>query len=118
MKFTYETIEYDIGCSQYPVALNTEIIQVKEKSASGIIYREDFSVRTDTVTYTFKDMQTLDYQNLLNFFLDIVNGTMETFMLTDDSGFVMYCNFTSPKLNFTKSSYELWNGTFTVENAS
>ncbi len=118
MILTYDGVDYDIGCAQYPVKLNTEVTQVKEKSASGIIYRSDFAVYTNTVTYSFKNMAASDYQLLVDFFINVVNATMEQFTLTDDIGFIMVCNFAGTKLAFTKDSFELWNGSFVVEKTA
>ncbi len=117
MILSYDNIDYDIGCAQYPAKFAVDIVQVKEKSASGIIYREDFSVATNNITYRFEDMETLNYQMLMNFFLNIVNGMMEQFVLKDDTGYSIACHFADPKLSFTKTSFELWAGTFSVERA-
>ncbi len=115
MILTYGGTDYDIGCSQYPASAKVDVIQVKEKSASGVIYREDFSVRTTELTYKFENMKTIDYRVLIDFFINVVNCTMRTFQLADDAGGVISCNFVTPSLKFTKTNYELWAGSFSVE---
>lgn len=104
--------------SQYPHKEVTELIQGKERSASGITHVESFEVRTGMLTYTFADMSTSDYQLLMGFFINTAEGMLHEFALTDDLGIVRTVRFTSPTLNFSNSSFQLWAGSFTVEQVS
>ena len=101
--------------AQYPQQENTELIQAKERSASGIIQTEDFSVRIGTFTYNFVNMSRSDYTALVEFFLNTVTGILYAFLLTDDLGVQRTVRFTSSQLSFTNTSHDFWNGNFTVE---
>lgn len=116
MKLTYNNVTVDIGYAQYPAKHDTELIQVKERSASGVVYTEDFNVSIGSTTYNFLDMSTEDYVTLMEFFLNEVNGMMEEFRLEDDRGVTSLVKFTTPKLPFTETYLGLWAGYFTVEN--
>jgi hypothetical protein len=118
MILSYNSTTADIGCAQYPNPKDTELIQAKERSASGITYTEDFSVEINTTTYNFIDMELLDYIALMEFFVNTVVGMMNQFTLTDDKGDSYTVRFTQSKLPFSETSFELWAGSFTVETQS
>lgn len=105
----------DIGCAQYSYPVDRELVQAKERSASGITYTEDFSVEIGTRTYNFINMDHEDYVTLMSFFVNTAVGMMYKFYLTDDLGEQFLVRFTQPKLPFRLTSYRLWAGSFTVE---
>ena len=104
--------------AQYPLTSNTKLIQTKDRSASGITHVEDFEVTTNEYKYNFVNMGDIDYSKLLDWFLNITNGMMLEFLLTDDLGTQRLVRFLEPTLNFTKDSFQLWSGSFSVEYLS
>lgn len=101
--------------SQYPYARDTELIQAKELSASGVTHIESFKVQLNTFTFSFNDMSNLDYIALHEFFVNVAQGMLYEFSLTDDLGVTRLVRFTQPKLAFVTASLGLWQGAFVVE---
>jgi len=101
--------------AQYPQAENTELVQAKERSASGVTQAEDFSVKIGTFTYNFVNMSRADYTALIEFFVNTVTGMLHEFLLTDDLSVQRTVRFTTSQLSFSNTSNDLWNGNFTVE---
>ena len=102
--------------AQYPYEPSTELIQAKDKSASGITHVESFEVQTDTDIYSFKDTSDGDYQKIMAWFINTANGMMNEFSLTNDHGVTKTVRFTTARIKFTQNSFGLWNGSFTVES--
>lgn len=117
MILTYDGTSIDIGQAQYPSGAKSELIQVKERSASGVPHTEDYSVELSEMTYNFKDFPTAEYLLLVNFHLNVVVGMTTEFTLVDDKGVSHTVNFTSPIIDFEETSFELWAGSFSVEKA-
>jgi hypothetical protein len=101
--------------AQYPAGYDYSIVQAKDKSASGVTHVESFVVRTNLANYSFVDMSEADYLALLTWFLDIADGMINDFQLTDDLGRTATVRFTEPRLHFEATSYGLWAGSFQVE---
>lgn len=101
--------------AQYPYAPVTKLVQAKEMSASGITHVEDFSVQTDTFKYNFKNASQSDYEKIMEWFVNTVTGMLTPFNLTDDLGATRNVRFTTSTIPFTSNSYNLWDGSFTVE---
>jgi hypothetical protein len=116
MIFTLNTTTVTLDSpAQYPLTNNTELIQAKDKSASGITHVESFEVRSNLLSYTFNDVSDADYIKIIEWFVNTVDGMLLTFSLTDDLGVTRIVRFTEPKLNFVKNSFGLWSGSFQVE---
>lgn len=101
--------------AQYPYNEATRLVQAKERSASGITHVESFQVLTGDYTYNFEDMSPRDYTVLMEFFVNVAEGMLNEFNLTDDLNVTRLVRFASPDLEFSKDSYELWAGSFSVE---
>lgn len=117
MILTYLSTTVDIGPAQYPRPANTELVQASDRSASGVVYVEDFSLQIDVSTYNFVNMHDTQYVNLMQFFVNEAQGKLNVFTLTDDLGQVYTVRFTESRLSFTHNAYRLWNGSFSVESA-
>ncbi len=118
MKFTYDGITVDIGCAQFPYGDDVELVQVKERSASGVPYVENFNVQIDRRTYAFVDMLQEDYVRMMEFFLNTVNGIMNVFTVEDDIGDTFTARFDKPIKSFKLTSYRKWQGVFTLETVT
>ncbi len=104
--------------AEYPYVKNFEIVQAKDKSASGVVHVESFNVQTNTLTFNFRNIVENDYQLILDFFINDAEGMLNVFNLTDDLGVTRTVRFTSHVLNFQLTSYNRWSGSFTVEEVS
>lgn len=101
--------------AQYPLANSTTFVQAMDRSASGVVHVENFEVQTNSMTYNFANASDADYLKIMEWFVNTTVGMLEQFYLTDDLGVRRLVRFTAPNLNFTKTSYGLWSGSFTVE---
>ncbi len=101
--------------AQYPLGNEKQLVQAKDRSASGITHVESFEVETGKITYNFEDMSDSDYVSVMEWFINVANGMMNKFDLTDDLGVKREVRFTSTRIKFDQNSHLLWNGSFTVE---
>ncbi len=116
MIFEKDTLRFEmLTPAQYPMSHNTELVQARDKSSSGIVHIEDFEVMTNTITFNFVNLLNSDYNDLMNWFLNVSVGMLNTFHLTDDLTIRRLVRFTTPTLAFSKDSYNHYNGSFTVE---
>lgn len=117
MIFTLDTLIVELDDpAQYPFSPTTELVQARDKSASGITHVESFDVQTDTDTYNFDDMSNEDYQRVMDWFVNTANGMMNEFNLTNDLSVTKTVRFTTSRINFTQNDFGLWRGSFTVES--
>jgi len=105
----------EIGMAQYPLNRKSELVQVRERSASGVTYTEDFSIQIGAVTYNFSDMSADYYIALMEFFVNSAEGMLHEFKIVDDRGAESTVKFTTPTLAFNETFMDLWEGSFTVE---
>ena len=101
--------------AEYPLNNETQLIQAKDTSASGIAHVESFEVETGKITYNFKDMSDNDYLSVMGWFVNVADGMMNKFFLTDDLNVTREVRFTTARIKFDKNSFGLWAGSFTVE---
>ena len=101
--------------AQYPMKEDTELVQARDKSSSGVVHVEDFEVKTNSISFTFTNMPDSDYVALIQWFLDVAVGMLNEFYLTDDLNIRRLVRFTTPKLLFIKDSFNLRSGSFSVE---
>lgn len=104
--------------AQYPLTPDIELVQAMEESASGITHVEDFSVQKNTITYNFIDISDADYQAILSWFINVAEGMMNPFSLTDDFGSTSVVRFTTPRISFPKNNFGLRDGSFTVKETT
>lgn len=116
MILTLGSVIADIGYAQYPQDPNTELVQASDRSATGVLYVEDFSLQINSTTYRFVDMGESEYIALMEFFVNDAQGKLNPFTLTDDSGQTGNVRFLESMLSFSNSAYKLWNGSFSVES--
>ena len=124
MKFELDGETWDsVFPASLPYNLEQELIQVSDKSASGITHVESFNVKTDRISVSFVDMEHPVYESLVNWFVSVSNGMEKEFTVTDDLGKVYDARFTSGKLNFKnigvgQNGNQLWTGNFILEAVS
>ena len=116
MKFILgvNTIEFSIPAT-YPYGRSTELVQVKDKTASGVVHVEDFSVVTNELKVSFKDLPEADYLALLDWHVNIAQGMLYPFDMTDDLGDTYHVRFLSSEISGNLTAFELWDVSFIVE---
>ena len=111
---TGESLDFTVPAS-YPYSQKRKKVQVLDRTAAGIHQVETFFVDTNTLTINFSDMPDADYQALLNWFVNVVNGMEKEFRMTDDLGDVRMVRFVSPEINGKLAGYDLWDVSFPLE---
>jgi len=120
MKFVMGIQEFETSIpASFPYSKRSKRIQVKDKSASGISYVEDFSVEENVLSIQFSDLPNLDYVGLLNWHVNIAEGMLYKFDMIDDLGDLYHVRFVSPELKGTMIGHvddgPLWSLSFSLE---
>jgi hypothetical protein len=63
-------------------------------------------------------MPDADYQLLLNWFINIVNGMEEEFELEDDLGDTYTVRFIEPEIDASLTAFSLWDVSFPLEEVT
>ena len=66
-------------------------------------------------TLNFDAMSKNDYDGLLDFYINRVNGMAEEFQFEDERGDVFTVRFLNPSLDFNEVSFHRWNGSVNLE---
>jgi len=101
--------------AQYPAVVSTKLIQAKDTSASGIVHVESFNVIENKYTYVFVDASESVYIGIMEWFINIAQGMLNVFTLTDDLGIVRTVRFLDSQLEGNNTAFQLWDITFSVE---
>jgi hypothetical protein len=120
MKFVMGVREFETSVpASFPYHKNTKQIQVRDKSASGISYVEDFSVEEKGLSVLFENLPNADYVGLLDWHVNIAEGMLYEFDMVDDLGESYHVRFSSPELKGTivghVDSGPLWALSFGLE---
>lgn len=116
LKFVYgvNTLQFEAG-GDYPAKRTSEILQVQDRTAAGTLKVETLGVNIKTRTISFNLMSLSDYQNLFDWFENIVNGGAEIFEFTDEYGTVSNVRITDSILSFDETSLQRFSGSITLE---
>ena len=118
MKFylpeTGEGATFSVPAS-YPYPRSRKKVQIIDRTASGLHQIETFYVDTNTLTINFKDMPDADYQMLLNWFVNVVNGMEKVFTLEDDLQDQYQVRFIQSEIKAELIGYDLWDVSFQLE---
>lgn len=101
--------------SQYPAERPHRMQQIRERSAAGVIHVETFAAPIQSRVMNFEAMSRVDYDGLLDFYLNRVNGMSEEFYFEDERGDQFLVRFMDPDLNFREVSYQRFNGRLNLE---
>jgi hypothetical protein len=74
------------------------MVQVKDYSASGVAHVEDFEVTQGSLSVVFENMPETDYIALLDWHVNIAEGMMHAFEMTDDMGDVYMVRFITAEI--------------------
>jgi hypothetical protein len=111
---TGEDATFSVPAS-YPYPRSRKKVQIIDRTASGIHQVETFYVETNTLTINFKDMPDADYQMLLNWFVNVVNGMEKVFDREDDLHDIYQVRFIQPEIKAELIGYDLWDVSFQLE---
>jgi hypothetical protein len=106
------------AAGDYPAVRRNEVIQVTDRNAAGALQVETLGIKIKSRVINFTMMPKADYIALVEWFLDVANASANTFDFTDEYGDVGTVRFTSPILNFPETSFELYEGSITLEYES
>lgn len=110
-----ETLQFDDGAS-YPASRPIEKMQVQDRTAAGTLHVEDFGVTIQTRVLVFELMSFNDYSALIDWFLNISNGSEKKFDFTDEYGnFFPSVRILDTSIDFTETSLQRYSGTITLE---
>lgn len=99
----------------YPASRPVEIFQVSDMVASGGRQVETLGVTKRKRQIAFDSMSQTDYDNLINWFVDIVNGGAVTFEFIDERGFAGDVKILDSIIDFPEVSFQRYSGLITVE---
>ena len=108
------SLQFQAG-GDYPAKRVASLSQVLDRTAAGSVQVEDLGIDTFTRVIVFNLMPQEDYEALLNWFLNIVRGSKESFQYTDEYGDVFTARIISPILDFDETSYRNWSGELVLE---
>lgn len=116
LKFEYFTdiLEFQAG-SEYPTVQPYEMLQVVDRTSGGKLQVEDLGITIKTITLNFNLMKKVDYDALVNWFLNIANGAANEFQLTDEYGEVFQVRFQESTFGFSEVFLNTFSGTLTME---
>lgn len=109
-----DSLEFEAG-ADYPASRPIEIFQVQDRTAAGILQVESLGVSVSRRVLTFTLMSLVDYQALLNWFINIVNGGEKDFSFTDEKGVIGLVKITDNILNFVETDFEIFSGVLNLE---
>jgi hypothetical protein len=116
MKFEYgtEVFQFEAG-GVYPAQRTHRVYQVQDKTAGGTIKVQNLGIKASTRTIIFDLMPKVDYDGLVNWFLNIVNAGEIDFTFTDEYGDSGLVKITDSIIDFAETSLERYAGSITLE---
>jgi hypothetical protein len=116
MRFYNQTFSFTFeNPAQYPAARPYEMQQVRERSAGGTIHVETFAAPLRRRTLNFEEMSEADYNGLLDWYINKVNGMADEFSFEDERGDHFKVRFLDNTIDFPESSFQRYAGRVTLE---
>jgi hypothetical protein len=117
MKFEKDAniLQFEAG-GDYPARRPVELLQVQDRTAAGTLQVETLGITIKRRTIVFNLMTETDYNALLDWFLNIVNGGAEVFDFTDEYGTLFEdVRITDNIIDFPETSYKRYSGELNLE---
>lgn len=116
MKFELgsDVLEFEAG-AEYPARRPVELYQIKDRTAAGTLQIEKLGITIRSRVLTFTLMPIEDYDKLINWFVNIVNGGQKSFIFTDERGAEGEVKITDDIIDFPEVDFEIFSGTLTLE---
>lgn len=101
--------------AQYPAERPVKKYVVTDRTAAGVLQREDLSITTKQRTLYFEDMSKDNYDALVNWFENIAQGSKNAFTMIDERQYTGTVVILDDEINFPEIDFELHTGQMTVE---
>jgi hypothetical protein len=116
VKFVYQATELQFTVSiSYPARRPIRKVQNIDRTAAGNIRVESYGVTVKTFPLIFRDIPETDYDNLVDFYDNTVNGAEKTFVYHDEGGATHNVKFTTLELDFPLTDVNRYSGELTLE---
>lgn len=99
----------------YPGQRTYQVLQVKDRTAGGTLKVADLGIQIRTRVIDFNMMCKSEYDDLIDWFLNVVNGGMLAFDFTDEYGDTSEVRIVDDTINFSETSLYRYSGSITVE---
>ena len=110
----HHSLVFEAG-ADYPATRTNRVFQVQDRSAGGNLRVETLGVQVRTRVLNFNLMSKTDYDNLIDWFLNIVNAGEKDFEFTDEYGDTNTVKIIDNILDFGETSLERYSGTLALE---
>ena len=111
------SIAFEAG-GDYPAQRVRRVYQVTDRSAGGKLHVETLGIQTIERTISFSLMPKVDYDALVDWFLNVSNGGEYDFTFTDEYGDSGTVKIVDSALDFTEVFYGRYSGSITLEYIS
>jgi len=108
------TLQFTAG-GGYPGKRKYKVHQIQDRTGGGTLQVETLGVQVRTRVLSFVMMSKTDYDALIDWFLNTVNGGMYTFDFTDEYGDTAEVIITDQELDFDEVSMRRYTGSLTLE---
>lgn len=109
-----DVLEFEAG-ADYPASRPIELFQVQDRTAAGVLQVESLGISVSSRSLIFNLMSLADYEALINWFVNIVNGGEKDFTFTDERGLAGSVKITDNIINFPETDFELFSGVLNLE---
>jgi len=117
------SLQFDYGvdslvfenASDYPSQKRVEMLQVQDRTAGGTTHVETLGINIISRKLQFNLMSLTDYNALVDWFVNTVQGGRLPFDFTDEYGTTAEVRFVDNVLDFTEVSLNSYSGSFTLE---
>ncbi len=99
----------------YPANRKDAILQVANRTAGGKNQVETLGVKIRSRRIVFNEMSQADYFALINWSMNVTNGSELNFYFTDEYGEVGLVKLLTPDIDFNETSLQLYAGSIEVE---
>ncbi len=107
-------LQFEAG-ADYPATRRTEMLQVQDRTAGGTMQTETVGVTLTSRVLQFNLMPEVDYLALLDWFINICQGSALSFDFTDEYGYLAEARITNNILDFAETSLKRFSGNITLE---
>lgn len=116
MKFELapHSLQFEAG-GDYPARRTHRVFQVQDRSAGGKLQIETLGVYVRTRELNFNLMSQADQDNLIDWFVNIVNAGEKSFNFTDEYGNTGIVKITNSILDFGETSLQRHSGILNLE---
>jgi len=108
------TFQFEAG-GDYPAQRKNKVFQVVDRSAGGTLHVENLGIQTRNRVITFNLMPKVDYDGLVDWFYNVVNGGEIDFEFTDEYGETGTVKMMDDEIDFAETSLHVYSGSITLE---